>query len=544
MTPTVSNVQQAKFEPTADINKLNRENEYYSREKGNWVDYDLLSRGGPALKLEAARMLVKGEKEMQDVHLERCKRFTYQNIMGTVIGWYVSKLFQTDPEIHFRKAGSQDAYAGKNKDWYSGFLKNCDKSGTTFVDLWRTISSTILTLHDAWVCIDLPHSEDGAYASKQQQRQAGALDPYVMWYDPRNVINWQVDAYGNFEWVVIRNQGYKQEFLGAGKFVETWYYYNRTQYAVYEVERDVNDSNEQTTLVDASGAPLRSGSNTKAELIADGEHALAQFKQVPVRYINVPDALHLACRAYLPALAHLNIENDFYYCLHRGNVPMPVFYTEAEIYPTVAATGYFQFKPGDRAEWMEPRGAAYATNEKVLADLRQEIYRQMYLTAQGRDSSAAAAAASGVSKEVDMLPAREVLSALGDNIRAQMQLVLGDVAKARGDADIEFDVRGMNFLNNPAIQEAEIAEIVDLLDIQSDTLDKEKQKKVAISYLRDSNPSITEKVVAEIDAAPTKSELEKQEQQLMLQKMTANVSQTRSANRGVSAVASEASGAA
>ncbi len=523
---------------TAPVSKLNREHAYYKSHKDWWTQYDLLYRGGPVLKNDAARFLIKAEKEMQDVYLERLKRFTYQNIAGPSIGWYQSKLFSRDPEIHMRIADGTKPYEGANQDFYTKFLQNCDRSGTTFVDLWRQVFLNVVQFKDCYICIDLPRS-DSSYVSLNQQKAAGALDPYVMIYDPRNVINWQVDDYGNFEWMIIRVEQSRQQFLGDAEAVTRWYYYDRTDYRVYESRIPITDANETAAqILGPDGKMIIGPDKTMADLVDSGKHALAAQDRVPVHYVTIPDGLHLMARAFLGAISHLNLENDYLWALHRGNVPMPIYKTDSEIKPTISAAGVIQILPGDSFEWTEPKGTSYEHSQKCLNQIREEIYRQMYLSAQGRDSSASASSSSGYAKEMDMMPGRDILAAFGDIMRAAMQLCLTTVRDARGDNDLDFDVRGFNFENNPVVQAAEIGELLLSLPIQSNTWVKEMQKTVIRASMADANADMIEICIDEIDAAPTQDEIAAAQASAM------KLNMDRSLNRSVTSVGSAAQQAA
>src|SRR5678810_32167 len=70
------------------VAKLNQQSEEYTLYSGAWMDFDLLAAGGARLKAAVTRFLAKRPKELPDVYAERCKRLTYQNILGQALGWY------------------------------------------------------------------------------------------------------------------------------------------------------------------------------------------------------------------------------------------------------------------------------------------------------------------------------------------------------------------------------------------------------------------------------------------------------------------------
>jgi hypothetical protein len=188
---------------------------------------------------------------------------------------------------------------------------------------------------------------------------------------------------------------------------------------------------------------------------------------------------------------------------------MPVIFSDKEVKNLlISETAFLQLGETDKLEWLEPKGNSFEQSAKYLQSLREEIYRSMYLQAQGRNSSASASSQSGYSKEMDMMPANDALNGYGDVMRRGMQDVGNNVAKAKGDAGVAFDVSGFKFETQPltqAIGEAE--EMADLgIFSASATLEKTMLKTVALQALEDRNDDLKQKVMDEIDAAPTSAE--------------------------------------
>src|ERR1035438_7380191 len=81
------------------VNLLNQQHPEHKLYEDAWVSIDLLHSSGIRLKNQADRFLVKRPKELFDVYQERIRRFTYEGILGTAIGWYISAMFRRDPTI-------------------------------------------------------------------------------------------------------------------------------------------------------------------------------------------------------------------------------------------------------------------------------------------------------------------------------------------------------------------------------------------------------------------------------------------------------------
>ncbi|MFN3323427.1 MAG: hypothetical protein ACK5AZ_08025 [Bryobacteraceae bacterium] len=489
---------------TVPVKLLDAKRADYTANAETWDSIELLYRGAHSLKARAERFLVKRPKELSDVYAARVSRFTYQNILGTVLGWYQAAMFETDPDILIRRA-DDGKLNEEQAAAYQRFLNDCDRCGTTYTDMWRRVYLSMLLFRSAFVLIDLPKI-GGEPTTLAEQKAMGALDPYVVLYDPRQVINWETDEYGNLAWIVIQTTTERRAFGAETAVVDRWYYFDKAEYRVYESQRKEAAKKAET-----------------AALIDEGRHALADVGRVPVRWIQIPDGLWLASRAFLPALSHLDLQNAYHWGLFNGCLPTLYVKGEFEEPPNRSEISYIQVPADGEIGYIEPSGTSFSIAAAEIQALREEIYRQMYLQAQGRSSTAVASAQSGYSKEMDMAPSRDVLNGFGDVLRAGMQAVLGDVAAIRGDVDLKFDVRGFTFGEDQSGEELKTAQLAADLNIPSKTLEKEVQKKIARCLLKDARPDVIQKVEAEIDAAPTKEERAAEQEQRQREQIRASL---------------------
>src|SRR5437870_13869294 len=67
-----------------------------------WQHVDLLHRGGDAIRRGGSKFLVSRPMEPGQVYQAQLQKFTYQNILGTALGWYVSRFFAEEPTIYLR----------------------------------------------------------------------------------------------------------------------------------------------------------------------------------------------------------------------------------------------------------------------------------------------------------------------------------------------------------------------------------------------------------------------------------------------------------
>ena len=479
------------------VKKLNQQHPTYSLYTDVWERIELLNAGGVRIALGADRFLMKRPKEMFDVYQERIRRFRYQNILGTSLGWYTAQLFRQNPHIDINPEGTDK--------WYSDiFLEDCDRARNGFVDKFREIFGYLVLYGAAYILTDKPRASMPV-ESRADEKQLGLDDPYLVTYSPRQVINWGDDENGNLDWIVIKCEQSVTGFLKPIEKVTRWYYFDRQVFRVYEAKTPAQE--EAPSVIGPAFASMED--TVEAELIDEGPHVLAKYGINPVNRIAVTENQWLASRVYLLLLDHINQHNAYSWALFMSNLAMPVIFSDKEVKNLlISETAFLQLGETDKLEWLEPKGNSFEQSAKYLQSLREEIYRSMYLQAQGRNSSASASSQSGYSKEMDMMPANDALNGYGDVMRRGMQDVGNNVAKAKGDAGVAFDVSGFKFETQPltqAIGEAE--EMADLgIFSASATLEKTMLKTVALQALEDRNDDLKQKVMDEIDAAPTSAE--------------------------------------
>jgi hypothetical protein len=203
-----------------------------------WDEIDLLYRGGSAIRAQADRFLVRRPKELEEVYRARLGRFTYQNILGTALGWYMTALFEREPSILLADPDGgplpEDAAS-----YYGALMADATRAGTSWVDFWRQAILFQLLYGSAFVLVDLPAPGEEMPATLAEQRALGYLDPYLVLWDPRQVINWGEDARGRLEWVVMAATEERRQFGSPAAAVDRWYYFDQTEFrARWQARRD------------------------------------------------------------------------------------------------------------------------------------------------------------------------------------------------------------------------------------------------------------------------------------------------------------------
>lgn len=448
---------------------IEREHPDYTHRAGMWRRYRDLYAGGEQFRLNAAEYLVRRHREPVGVYQERLARVFYENYVGSIVDWYSATLMREEPVIELT-GGSVSS-----REFFADFIQNCDRRGTTLTQFFRQQLTEALVCGRSYVVVDFPRAGAGAL-SRAEEDQTGRSRAYLMSYSADEVINWSYDECGEMEWVVIRTSWMKADGGAShGWKKETrWIYYDRENYQIYEREQQI-------------------------ELVESGRHGFASARRVPLFEVRVSDGLWLTNKTASLQLEHFNKSNALGWALTMGLFAMPVVHSKRDWSQIVGDSYYIQLDPNDKFGWAEPDGKVYQIAADNLNRLKDEIYRVSFLMQQAGESGGAVQ--SGLSKQWDFAVTQEILSAYGDVVKDAMRNVLNGVAMARLD-EMRLDVTGLDAfdITSFATEASDAASLLNL-GIQSLTLKKQVQKRVALKYLCDARQEVKDLIAAEIDAA-------------------------------------------
>ena len=448
---------------------IEQEHPDYTERARMWRRYRDLYTGGERFRLNAAEYLVRRLREPLDVYQERLARVFYENYIGSIVDWYSATLMREEPVIDLSEGNA------KSREFFGEFVQNCDRRGTTLTQFFRQQLTEALVCGKSYVVVDFPRT-DRAARSRAEEDALGQSRAYLLGYNADEVINWSYDASGEMEWIVIRTSWLKQDDVTShGWKKETrWIYYDREYYEIYERDKEI-------------------------ELVERGKHGFAGVGRVPVYELQVSDGMWLTNKAASLQLEHFNKSNALGWALTMGLFAMPVIYSAKEWSQIVGKSYYIQLDPGDKFGWAEPDGKVYQIAADNLNRLKDEIYRVSFLMQQAGESGGAMQ--SGLSKQWDFAVTQEILSAYGDLVKDAMRNILNGVAAARQD-EMRIDVTGMDSFDITSFAtEASDAASLLALGIESPTLKKQIQKRVALKYLCDARQDVKDQISAEIEAA-------------------------------------------
>jgi hypothetical protein len=451
---------------------IDREHPEYKLRQGMWRMYRDLYAGGEQLKANAGVYLLPRQKEPADVYGERLNRVFYEDYIGSIIGWYAATLFRREPILSF--TGENEA----GKTFFCEFTEDCDRKQTALCDFFRRQLVEALVGGASYVLVDFPRMGRPA-ANRAEEEAMGASRAYLVDYRAEDLINWNYDEEGNYDWVVLRTSRPVQGTLSeARELSETrWLYYDKERFQIYRATEE-------------------QGKKPQIQQVDEGRHGLAGQRRVPLFKFKVSEGLWLMNKAALLQLEHFNKSNALAWSLTMGLFAMPVVYSDREWKQIIGDSYYIQLGPNDKFGWTEPQGNVYQVALENLTRLKDEIYRVCYLMPQAIDSSTPQ---SGLSKQRDFTITNEVLRGYGDAVKDSIKRVLRAIEAARQDG-LTIDVSGLDEFDVGDFA-SELADAGNLLalGINSATLRKEVFKKLASKYLCDARQELKDRIAKEIE---------------------------------------------
>ena len=458
---------------------IDQEHPHYVARKHTWKQYRDLYAGGEHFKLRASSYLIRRQREPGDVYAERLARVFYENYAGSIVDWYAATVFRQEPVLTFQ--GKNEA----GRKFFGKFVEDTDRKGTALTDFLRHQFIEALVAGASYTLVDFPRL-DRKPRNRAEEESLGASRAYLVEYSAEDLINWSRDELGNYEWVVLRTSALKKDRVedAAWREERRWAYYDKQSYRIYVQEN-------------------AGGEAGPVKLIAEGTHALAKQKQVPLFGLRIPEGLWMLNRAGSLQLEHFNKSNALAWALTMGLFAMPVVYSEREWSQMVGESYYIQLGPDDRFGWTEPEGKVYQIAADNLTRLQEEIYRVCYLSQAG-GSLDRGGNQSGLSKQLDFAVTQEVLGAYGDAVKDQARRLLKAINAARGD-QLEISVTGMDEFDITDFT-SELGDAKELLGlgIESPTLRKEVAKRLALKYLADAPQDVKDRIAEEIERGGTR----------------------------------------
>lgn len=455
--------------------EIDREHPEFKRHKRMWRMYRDLYTGGLEFKHRSAEYLLRRQKEPLDVYGERLHRVFYENYIGSIVDWYASTLFRREPSLQL--AGGLET----GQQFLAQFADDCDRRSTSLSNFFRQSLIDALVAGKSHILIDFPRPS-AMPTNRAEEDAAGVSRAYLIRYQAEELINWSLDEWGEYEWLVLRQSVRRQPRVESPEIADEtyWHYYDKSTYRTY---RRIEGAEQPAAI----------------ELIAQGQHALVRQQRVPLFDLRVSEGLWLTNKAAHLQLEHFNKSNALGWAITMGLFAMPVIYSDREWNQIVGESYYIQLGPSDKFGWTEPDGKVYQIAAQNLETLKEEIYRVCYLS-QASGEMQNGHAQSAISKQLDFTITQEVLGAYGAAVKDCIRRVLTAISDARQDG-VTISVSGLDEVDISDFG-TELQDATNLLNlgIESQTLKREICQRLALKYLSDARQETKDQIVQEINA--------------------------------------------
>jgi hypothetical protein len=449
--------------------------------------YELLYEGGHKFLEQVVLFLPKRAAEGMKLYNERLSRAFYIGYVGPVIDYFTSNLFAFNANINLDKAKSKSIKA-KDNPFYGEFLADSDRKGSDFNQFFKEVFTQTLIHQQSFILIDFPLLDPDSPPPQnyREQEAAGLLRAYMVHFTKQDLIDWQYDAHGNYEWMKFyTTYRYKESYDQPEVIRHRWYIYDKLGFIIYQFDED-KSRNEAIDQKDAM-------------VVAQGPHSLPGH--VPIYSLAVSKGLWVMNKLASVQMELFNLDNALAWQEYQGHYAMPIVKLKdgKDFKQKMGESYYIKLETEESFEWAEPEGRMMEVGLKRREMLKDEMFRIIHQLSLSVKQTKSQTRQSGNSKQEDRHATEVVLRAFGDIIRVGMQSVLNWISQARQD-EIEWDVSGFNTFDTESTTE-KLAQVLQLraINIHSETFNKELEKRTVDYYLEDSNQETKEQIKKEID---------------------------------------------
>ena len=446
---------------------------------GLYSQYDLLYEGGNQFLNEVNRFLPKRYNEASKLYSERIKRAFYIGYVGPVIDYFSSNLFALNANINKQKLKLTDSF-------YNDFLKNVDLKGTEFNLFFKERFTDALIHQSSYILVDFP-SSDITPQNRAEEKKLGLDRAYLVPFKKNQLIDWQLDELGNFEWVKFQIcDTYRKSFDTPLVEKYRWYIYTKEFFQIFEYEEDENSKKKTEDVAEAT-------------LMDQGFHSTPG--KVPIIDISVPQGLWVMNKLASVQLELFNLDNALAWQEYQGHYAMPIIKLkdDKEFKQKMGESYFIKLDIDEDFQWTEPEGKMMEVGLKRREVLKDEMFRIIFSMSLSVKQTKTQTRQSGTSKQEDRYATETILRAYGDIIRSSMQKILELVTLARKDS-FTWDVSGFSTFDNESTTE-KLSQILQLkaINIHSETFHKEVEKQVVDLMLEDLNNDTKVNIKDEID---------------------------------------------
>jgi hypothetical protein len=414
-----------------------------------------LYQGGYGILQNSGKYLTQLVGEAEDRYRERCRITSYQPFFAHVVNAFATALFGQPLDVKPAADASNPDTPGELPDptLYHAFQKDCDKAGTTFLDLMKALLITALKKRSAIVHLDFPAPGDVEPKNKAEEDAMGSDRVYAYEVPVEQLIDWE-DGKDGLVWATLHWKEIPREgpFGLRDTVVE--------HFKIWQMKDGVAVWRQFDVRYPVNG-PVP---NPEQE-IPETSNGKTSFKRIPLLKLTLPIGLWTGnmigpqCREHFQRRSSLIGSQNRSLCAIPWVALGPSIGAEGDAIPAeitqnesrgddpvkqFKSRGYVVLGSDDKIGFAEPLGHCYELVDKQLDRLRDAIFSvasQMAASITG--SSSTALGRSGLSKQKDTESTAKVLGELGSKVRQFAALVYRTISEARGE-DVIWTAHGLD----------------------------------------------------------------------------------------------------
>lgn len=445
-----------------------------------------LYEGGRRIESKFGAFLPQRPQERPQRYAVRLRDAEYRNYVGPIADFFAAMLFVSRPIIKAKRKG-EDA---KLADYWNDLREDCDGGGTDIDAFFKDLLLDAMQTKTGWLRVRAPDSNGDDPADMAEFEKRGLGECWLEDVEDFGVLDWDMADDGRLIWATTHEKSARRTSLSSGRdtIVETFEYLTPEAVEVYQViyQRDEAPKFEDEVPRVAGPLPHR-------------------FGAVPLVCLDLPPGLWVLERLRSTQVAHLKKQSALNWSLSSTAYAMPVARVgdpEAFAKRPYGAGHEMVIGKDEFWEWEAPPSGHFTALADEVKTAKDEIFRIAHQMALGVENNAAAIGRSGQSKATDMENTRVVLGAYSKIVKETIEYTLDLIATARGEADLEFSVEGLDdfaaldatkFLDQLAILKDKVGAI------PSRTFWVEANKRAAGAVLRDLDETTAQTINDEIE---------------------------------------------
>jgi hypothetical protein len=473
----------------------------------------LLYKGGYDIIRNSSKFMPKWNMETPAAYADRLAHAAYQNNFAEIVNDISANLFQKALQILPAADAEVQETPGEEPEtpaYYLEFAENADQQKHSIHDILKCLNDRAMTTQQSFLGIDF---EDSL--------------PYVYEVDNLSVLDYEVDDFGNFLWVVLRNDTCKRDGVSAVRHLITstfMYWKVESSSESPRGESSENDivSWERYQITYPPEQPPQP--STPVPLIAESGSQAVSFKEIPLLCYELPDELFMGGLIGQLCQSLFVRTSSFYHALSRGMYGILVYKqgesdADDDVSSSVEdddqrglsntknakAKGAMVAGPNDEVSFVEMKGEAFKVVQEQLKQDKNELYRIVNQMGSiiGGSTSALGSKSSGLSKQIDNRNKEIILSAYANLIRKAAIKIFSIISCAKGE-DIVWQAKGMDNYHE-VDNDALMAKVTNLPIIRANILSPTSYKQILQDITAElhpyTNPGTLSIIAKEIDEA-------------------------------------------